>query len=253
MTSAIAVFRRWCKRAFHESDSKTFIIVNDILSVVILISIAVIILESVPQFSAYLPILVFIEYFAVGIFTVEYICRIIGSDRKLSYIFSFFGIIDLISILPTLLHVANLTPLKSLRALRILRFLRVLRVAKKLQLDHTAKKTKKDRRSVIVLNIQIYALTVALAVVILGTIVHTFEVGNPDFESIPLSMLWVLETLLGGSISGITPQTHAGVATFMVGRFIGYILLGFLIHIVGNVISHVLLGDKEDTEEKLTT
>lgn len=253
MTSAFAAFRRWCKRAFHESNSKTFIIVNDVLSVVILISIAVIILESVPQFSAYLPVLVFIEYLAVAIFTLEYICRIIGSDKKLSYIFSFFGIIDLISILPTLLHVANLTPLKSLRALRILRFLRVLRVAKKIQLDHATKKNKNDRRSVIILNLQIYALSVILSVVILGTLMHTFESGNPSFESIPLSMLWVLETLLGGSISAVVPQTYAGVATFMVGRFIGYILLGFLIHIVGNVISHVLLGDKEDSGDKLTT
>jgi voltage-gated potassium channel len=250
MTSAFGAFQKWCRNAFHESDSKTFVIVNDILSVVILLSISAIILESVPQFSAYLPIFYFIEYAAVAIFTLEYICRIVGANKKFSYIFSFFGIIDLLSILPTLLHVANLTPLKSLRALRILRFLRVLRIAKKMHMDHTTKKSKDDRRSVIILNIQIYALTVALSVVILGTLVHTFEQGNPDFESIPLSMLWVFETLLGGSISGIAPQTYAGVATFMAGRFIGFILLGFLIHIVGNVISHVLLGDKERLDSK---
>jgi hypothetical protein len=55
-------------------------------------------------------------------------------------------------------------------------------------------------------------------------------------------MFWILETLLDGSISNTTPQTYAGITIFMVARFISYILLGFLIHIVGTIVSHVLLG-----------
>lgn len=245
MTSLFPSFRDFCKKAFHESDTKTFVIVNDVLSVVILVSIAAIVFESVPQFAAYNWLFLTVEYIAVLIFTVEYICRIIGSEKKLSYVFSFFGIIDLLSVIPTWLSLANLTPLKSLRALRILRFLRVLRVAKMVHIANSSAHPAKDRREVIGLNIQIYATTVGLAVLLLGSLVYIFEHGNPDFENMFLSMLWVLETILGGSISGVVPQTYAGVGVFMVGRFIGFILLGFLIHIVGSVISHILLGNKE--------
>lgn len=245
MTTFFSPFRTWCKKAFFESESKTFVIVNDILSVIILLSIGAIIFESVEQFSAYRWLFLTIEFAAVLIFTLEYICRIVGSEKKLSYIFSFFGLIDLISIVPTWLQIANLTPLKSLRALRILRFLRVLRVAKMVHIENTSRHSSKERSEVIRLNIQIYALSFGLSVVLLGSLAYIFEHGNPEFANIPLSMLWVLETLLGGSISSVVPQTYGGIITFMIGRFIGYILLGFLIHIVGSVISHVLLGNKE--------
>lgn len=237
-------FSLFCRKAFYDTNSRLFVVTNDFLSIVIVISILAIIFESVSQFSKYHQVFLIIEYLAALIFSVEYVCRIVGSSKKASYIFSFFGFIDLISILPTLLTVSNLTPLKSLRALRILRFLRMMRLAKVVRFEHLEKHSKEDKVAIIRLNLQIYLFTLIFTVIILGTLVYIFEHNTPHFENIPLSMLWVLEALLGGSISTTVPQTYAGIVIFMIARFISYILLGFMIHIIGNIISHVLLGKK---------
>lgn len=237
-------FSLLCRKMFYESNSRLFVLVNDFLSIVIVISILAIILESVAQLSHYHQLFLTIEYIAVAIFSIEYICRIIGNNKKLSYVFSFFGFIDLISILPTLLHVTNLTPLKSVRALRILRFLRIIRLAKVHRFEHLERPSKKDTAAIIRLNLQIYFFAIVFAVVVLGSLAYIFEHNHPHFENIPLSMLWILESLLGGSITAIMPETYGGIAVFMVARFMSFILLGFLIHIIGNIISHLLLGKK---------
>src|SRR3989344_2802469 len=91
-------FRSFCERAFYETNSKIFVVTNDAISVVIVISILAIILESVSGLSRYYRILTMVEYVAVLIFSVEYLCRIVGARRKLPYIFSFFGFIDLVNI-----------------------------------------------------------------------------------------------------------------------------------------------------------
>lgn len=63
-----------------------------------------VILETVPYFDQYMTTLVLIEYVTVGIFTLEYILHIKHSPSRIRYIFSFFGLIDLIAIAPTLLR-----------------------------------------------------------------------------------------------------------------------------------------------------
>jgi len=237
-------FTTFCRKAFYESDSKLFVKVNDLLSIVIVVSILAIIFESVSEFSQYHKYFLAIEYVAVSIFSVEYIFRIIGSHKKLSYIFSFFGFIDLISILPTLLHSTNLTPIKSVRVLRILRFLRIIRLAKVHRFEHLERPSKEDTAAIIRLNLQIYFFAIVFTVVVLGSLAYVFEHSHSHFENIPLSMLWILESLLGGSITAIMPETYGGIAVFMVARFMSFILLGFLIHIIGNIVSHILIGKK---------
>lgn len=238
------IFTNFCRKSFYETDSKLFVIVNDLLSIVIIVSILAIIFESVSEFSQYHKYFLAIEYTAVFIFSIEYVCRIIGSQKKLSYIFSFFGFIDLLSILPTYLQITNLTPIKSIRALRILRFLRILRLAKVTRLEHLERPSRNDTAAIIRLNLQIYFVSLIFVVLILGNLAYVFEHNHPRFENIPLSMLWIFESLLGGSISTTVPTTYAGIIIFMIARFFSFVLLGFLIHIIGNIISYVLLGKK---------
>lgn len=239
---------RFCHNAFYAKNTKLYTIVGDILSIVIIISVLSIILESIPTLVTYHSIFNVIEYVAVSIFLIEYVGRIIGTDRKKNYIFSFWGLIDLLAILPTLLQLANFTPLKSTRALRVLRFLRTLRLIKVARLEHLDRKTHKDKMEIIRLNMIIYLFTLLFTVLILGNLTYIFEEGNPDFSSIPISMVWVFEAIIGGSISDVLPQTYVGIGIFMVARFMGFILLGLLINLVGSVLSYQLLGSKKQTE-----
>ncbi|UTW14291.1 ion transporter [Marinobacterium rhizophilum] len=61
----------------------------------------------------------------VAAFTVEYFYRILCSTNKIKFIFSFYGLVDLIVILPFYLAFAV-----DLRAMRLVRLLRLVRIMK---------------------------------------------------------------------------------------------------------------------------
>jgi voltage-gated potassium channel len=246
MKQYYAQLQKLCYQALHQEDSALFGIVNKFLSVVIVLSIASILLDSIKELSEFHLIFTTIEYVAVGIFTIEYIARIIGTNKKLSYIFSFYGLIDLLSMLPTYFHMANFTVLKSVRALRILRFMRIVRLAKVTRIEHTSTPGQRIQHHLQGVNLQIYFLTLFVIVVLLGNLAYIFEHAHAHFQNIPLSMLWVLESILGGSITTVVPETYGGIAVMMVARFVGFILLGFMVHIVGDIASQVLLGKEPD-------
>ncbi len=64
----------------------------------------------------------------VALFTIEYALRVFVADRKLAFVFSFFGIIDLVAILP--FYLALGIDLRSIRVFRLLRLFRVFKLAR---------------------------------------------------------------------------------------------------------------------------
>jgi len=240
------IIKKTTKEIFYNYSSKKFIIVNDVLAIATIISIIAIILETVPSLLFLHPVFLIIEYVSVGLFTLEYIGRVIAAPKKRDYVFSFFGLVDIISILPTYFGITNLLPLKSTRMLRILRFLRVIRLTKisRLGISETKHSDMEDLSYIYRLNIKIYIITIITVVVILGSIMYLFEYAQIDFSTIPKSMMWVLETILGGRISRSIPLTLPGEILGLITKFSGLVLLGFLIHIIGNSINHLLLGTK---------
>ncbi len=237
-----------CRRTFYEPDSKLFVFINDFLSVITIVSILAIILETVSELVIYHPLFLGIEYVALFFFSLEYIGRIIGAHKKLSYIFSFFGIIDALAIFSTLLSIANLIPLKSARALRILRFLKMMRLSKVAHIQHHGNH-KRDFVEIYRINLKIYILAITSILVILGSFVYVFERGTKGFENIPVSMLWVARTILEDQSVKFAPHTYGGEAVSLIARFFGVILLGFLIHIIGDLINRFLLGVKKIDRE----
>jgi voltage-gated potassium channel len=67
-----------------------------------------------------------LEIIIATFFSIEYLLRIFIADKKMHYIFSFYGMIDLISIIPSFIPGDELKFLRVLKVLRILRFLRFL-------------------------------------------------------------------------------------------------------------------------------
>lgn len=74
-----------------------------------------------------------IELAIVMIFSVEYVLKLWSAPNRLKFIFSFYGLIDLLAILPFYLHLANLSFLRSARLLRLLRITKLFRLAKIMQ------------------------------------------------------------------------------------------------------------------------
>ncbi len=165
--------------------------------------------------------------------------RAVVSQTLFKYNISFFGAVDLIAILPTFLGLGNFTFLKSARALRIIRLLRMLRLAK----VSRSGLIDEQNMSVMSLNIVIYFATLLFFLLITGTAMYLVEPTTKEFISIPSSMWWSFKVFLSG-IPVTQPVTMIGESFYVVTRFIGLLLLGLLIGVVGNVFRTLLFADK---------
>ncbi|OGY58662.1 MAG: hypothetical protein A3H06_02510 [Candidatus Colwellbacteria bacterium RIFCSPLOWO2_12_FULL_44_13] len=241
--------KNFCYKAFYNQKSKLFLVINNFLSIVIIFSVLAIILESIPSLHKYVTSFLYIEYICVAIFSVEYIGRVIGAPKKHEYIFSFFGLIDIVSIIPTLLGAGYLAPLKLTRELRILRFLRILRLIKVIRVENH--QSRKGTSEVYKLDFGIYIAAFISVVVILASLLHALEHNNPGFESIPITILWIVGVVLENPAVSIFPQTYAGVVITLLARLTGLVLFGVIIHFVGIFIRRLLLGNKKISRERI--
>ena len=203
--------------------------------VAILLSIAVVSLESVPDYFENASLIAG-EWFLTGLFTLEYILRLICVRHPLRYALSFWGIIDLLSFLPT-----YITPFlgRSSRSFVILRSIRLLRVFRVLKLwrmmndaDELGAAVWRARNKIVV-----FLCVVLVAVTISGTLMYQIETisSNPDhkngldpnsqFTSIPQSMYWAIVTMTTVGYGDVVPQTNVGKVISAVLILLGYSLI----------------------------
>ena len=83
------------------------------------------------------------EVVAVTIFTIEYCLRVAVADRPHRYIFSFYGLIDLIAILPFYISLGI-----DLRALRAVRFFRLFQMFKLMRYSNAVKRYMRALRDI---------------------------------------------------------------------------------------------------------
>jgi len=241
----MSTLSRLAHNSLYKPQTKSFAFVNDFLAVVTLISVFSLILETVPRFENFIPVFNAIEYGAVFFFTLEYLTRVLLNKRQMSsYVFSFFGIIDLLAIVPTYLGFSNLTFLKTARILRILRLLRMIRLAKIARFETQKRNDLEDYGAIYRLNIGIYFFSLFCAVTLFGTLIYIVEGHNPTFSTIPSAMLWAIKPLLGG-IAQQMPATALGEIVAILARFTGLILFGLLIAIIGNSVRRLMFGSHE--------
>jgi len=223
--------------------SRGFYLVNDILAFFTILSIIALAMETVASFSDYHYIFVFVEYVAVAVFTAEYLIRLANTRTK--YVFSFFGIIDLLAVLPSYFVLANLTFLKSIRILRLLRFLRMLRLAKIFRFVGQHPTTQSENKLRLEkLNLQIYFVTLGSAIVVFGALIYAVEGYREEFANIFLGMLWASKVIMGGILQTV-PETIWGDIVIVMGRFTGLVLFGLLITVVGGLVQKILFGNEK--------
>ncbi len=207
-----------------EADSPIGKLFDVILMWAILLSVGVVFLESVPNISAkYGEELRIAEYFFTALFTVEYLLRLYSVKKPLNYAFSFFGIVDLLSVLPTFVEIL-LPGVASIRVIRILRLLRVFRVLKLVGFIKEASFLRGAlwgaRKKIMV-----FMSTVLVLVTILGTLVYIVEDAESGFTSIPRSIYWAIVTVTTVGYGDIAPVTVIGqtIASFIM--LIGYAII----------------------------
>lgn len=207
----------------YEADTplgKTFDI---ILLFVILLSIVAIMLETVaPIRVKYGHALGIIEWVVTIFFTIEYIGRIASLRQPLKYIFSFYGIIDLLATIP--MYVGFIFPgygyrfLISIRAIRLLRVFRILKLTHFVgagnQLTAALKKSREK--------IAVFLFSVMVICIILGTLMYMVEGPESGFTSIPTSIYWTIVTLTTVGFGDITPLTPLGQFISVIIMIMGY-------------------------------
>lgn len=239
-TECIMTTKKKLASIFENPHDRYFSIVNDIFAVATIVSVLVIVLETVSSFNKYHPIFLIIEWMTVTLFTIEYFVRLWIAKPKRSYYMSFFGVIDLIAILPSFMGLANFTFLKSARVVRIIRFLRIVRLTK---LSRIRGKDAEETLGVLGFNIVIYGAALVFILLLIGVLLHVFIHTNGQYWSIPAGMFWAFSVFLGGLPAPIPPGT-AGTTIFIIAKFCGMALFGLLIGIVGKLFNDWILGKK---------
>ncbi|HMO78043.1 MAG TPA: hypothetical protein PKA42_02915 [Candidatus Paceibacterota bacterium] len=230
-----------CYQILENGRNPYFQIVNRSLGLVTLVAVLAVVLETVSVFTPFQVWINIVEWLAVIIFSLEYLVRLLSSDNKLKYIFSFYGIVDALAIIPTYLGLGNFTFLKSVRSIRTIRLLRIARLAKLTRF----KDEKSGKRAVLGINVEIYFLALFMLVTMLGAMFYLFESSQPEAENIPMGMFWVFKILVGG-LSTVEPESLGGIITLIITRFSALLIFGFIIGIVGTIIRYKLTGSESD-------
>lgn len=148
----------------------------------------------------------FSEYLIVIFFSIEYILRIYSSKNKFKYVFSFFGIIDILSILP--FYLGLYVDLRILRSFRLLRVFRLLKIVKfNNAIDRLIKGLINAKEELIV-----FLFTILILLVLVSTGIYYFEreVQPDKFGSIFESMWWAIITLTTVGYGDVYPITIGG-------------------------------------------
>ncbi len=191
---------------------------------VILFSVAIVMLESVPEIGQqYGNIFSLLEWSLTIIFSIEYLLRIWVSPKPSKYIFSFWGMIDFLSIVPTYLTLF-MTGYQYLLMIRIFRLLRVFRILKLARFNHESQVLINAlRRSAY--KIGIFLVVVVALVTFMGTIMYVVEGGKEGFTSIPQSIYWAIVTVTTVGYGDMVPHTVLGKFISSIAMILGYAII----------------------------
>ncbi|RLD53470.1 MAG: ion transporter [Bacteroidetes bacterium] len=206
------------------TDTKAGRLFDIILMIAIILSIIVVMLDSVSWIHLeYGYALLVAEWVFTILFTVEYVLRISTTFSKLKYVTSFYGIIDLLAILPTYISIF-LIGYQYLIIIRVLRLLRIFRILKLYRFigasSHLVASMKASRHK-----IAVFLSAVMAIVVVMGAAMYLIEGPENGFRSIPESIYWAIITLTTVGYGDITPITALGKALASIIMLTGYSII----------------------------
>lgn len=218
-----------------------------ITSFLIIISLITFSVETIPDINpVYLAYLDNIEFIILIIFSFEYVLRVILSDNKIKFIFSFYGIIDLVAVLPFYLSIGF-----DLRSIRIFRLLRLFRAFKLLKytsaLDKMIMAFKSIKEELI-----LFMVTSSFLLYISAVGIYFFEnEAQPEgFKSIFHSLWWSVTTLTTVGYGDLYPITAGGkiFTTFIV--FIGLGIIAVPTGLFATALNNLVKEKSEKNESK---
>ena len=191
----------------QESDSRAGRVFDFFFLFLIVTSILTISIETLPGLSQGARAAIVISDVVITVlFTIEYVLRIATSKRKWSYLFSFYGMIDLLAILPFYLSLGvDLRALRICRLFRVLRALKLNRYSRAMETFGIALRQSRGEFSV-------FFVTISLLLYLSAMGIYYFEhEAQPDsFQSVFHCLWWAITTLTTVGYGDVYPITTGG-------------------------------------------
>ncbi|MBN2746495.1 MAG: ion transporter [Bacteroidales bacterium] len=231
-------FKSKLHQIIFESDTKAGKLFDEILILMIILSITVVALDSVPSFNEKTKhIFHLLEWCFTALFTLEYAIRIWTTGKPLKYIFSFYGIIDFLSIVPTYIGVffPQGFAFASLRMIRLVRIFRILKLVQFLGASKVITQSLKQSRY----KITVFFTAVLIIVTVMGAIMYMVEGPESGFNSIPHSIYWAIVTITTVGYGDISPITPLGQFIASLVMLLGYAIIAVPTGIISSeLINH---------------
>lgn len=192
-----------------------------LLIAAILVSVLVTVLDTVPSLHRrWAHGFRIVEWAFTLLFTLEYGLRLALVQRRIPYVRSFYGVVDLMAILPT--WISLLLPgsqyLAIVRILRVLRVFRILKMARYLgEATVLADALRRSSRK-----IAVFLFAMLTLVTVFGALMFVVEGPEHGFSSIPTGMYWAIVTVATVGYGDITPATALGRVIASALILIGY-------------------------------
>ena len=213
----------------------------------IVLSVLVVILESVESYrQSSETLFLYLEWAFTIVFSIEYLLRIYCVNKPSKYIFSFFGLIDLIAIIPGYLSLfimgsGSLLVIRGFRLLRIFRLLKLGRYVGEAEVLLAAIKTSRYK-------ITIFLVTVLSMAITIGALMYLIEGRQNGFSSIPMGIYWAIVTMTTVGYGDLAPQTTIGQLLASLVMIMGYGILAVPTGIVSAELFQSYQSNPQNTE-----
>lgn len=200
-----------------------------VISFLIVTSIAVTFLQTFDNLSAIRPVLAKIELFTILVFVVEYFLRIwtaeyLYPDKKkldavLCFVFSFYGIVDLLTIVSFFAPFLFSNGFVALKMLRVIRILRLFRLNASYDAFNVITEVLRDKKDQIVSSVLLIVLLMFMSSLCMYSLEH--EAQPENFANAFSGIWWSVSTLLTVGYGDIYPVTIGGRIMAIIFAFLG--------------------------------
>lgn len=222
MKEEYAPWRHRLHEVIFEADTKLGKAFDVTLLVLIVISVLLVMLESIEDYRVVYGLWFDrLEWIITIFFTIEYVLRLMCVYKPSRYALSFFGVIDLVSVLPSYLELlfGMTNYFMAVRAMRLVRVFRIFKLAKFLNESNSLMAALKASQA----KITVFLTFIIMMVIVIGSVMYFVEGGQGSgFTSIPRSIYWAIVTLTTVGYGDIAPTTALGQFLAAIVMILGY-------------------------------
>lgn len=230
------------KAIVESNNSLTGKIFDIFILTIIVLSLITFSIETLPDLAITTKqYLRYFEVVSVILFTIEYALRIIVADSRPRFVFSFYGLIDLIAILPFYLQTGV-----DLRSIRIFRLLRVFRLLKIFRYSRAIQRFKNTFVS-IKAELALFMLATVMLLYVSAVGIYYFEnkVQPEVFKSIFHSLWWAVATLTTVGYGDVYPITAGGKTFTFVMLMVGLGVIAVPTGLIASAMTKAIEDEKK--------